>query len=168
MTSDPTNTPPKTPSPEVHPVTNQTVTSETMSSANSQIPGKIPSPAPAQSNPQNAIVNKLSKFGEGERAPRRFDQPNPTAADPRVQTLHDAVKDLVRSAQQNEGGKVRVDSRTDVQRHLKVATHQEEELLLVNTDVYIPGQWFIRKQWRRVGDEPGDDFFLKSARNKGK
>jgi hypothetical protein len=115
----------------------------------------------------NPIGDKLSKFGDQERAPRRFDQPNTTTPDPRVQTLQDAVKDLVRSAQQNEGGKMRVDSRSDVERYLKVAVHQNEELLLVNTDVYIPGQWFIRKQWRRVGDEPGDDFFLKSARNKG-
>jgi hypothetical protein len=81
--------------------------------------------------------------------------------------MHEAVKDLVRAAQ-TEGGKFEVDSRTDVQRHLKVAVHKDEELLLINTDVYIPGQWFIRKQWRRVGDEPGDDFFLKSARNRRK
>lgn len=160
MTNDPTNTPPKAPSPGVPPVTNQTVSSPNSDPPTSTAPSRVSTP--------NPINDKLSKFGEQERAPRRFDQPSPSAPDPRVQTLHDAVKDLVRSAQQNEDGKFKVDSRSDVQRYLKVAVHQNDELLLVNIDVYIPGQWFIRKQWRRVGDEPGDDFFLKSARNRVK
>lgn len=161
MASDPTTPPKKGAVPPAPPVSKQAVIAPTDSQPDSQ-PEKPAPPAP------NPIGDKLSKFGEQERAPRRFDQPNVATPDPRVQTLHDAVKDIVRSAQQSENGKMSADSRTDVQRHLKVAVHQNEELLLVNTDVYIPGQWFIRKQWRRVGDEPGDDFFLKSARNKAK
>lgn len=158
MTNDASNTPPKAPSQGVPPSANQGV-------APSTTPGSGPKPATP-----NPVDDKLSKFGDLERAPRRFDQPTPpgqAGVDPKVQTIHDAVKDIVRAAQA-EGSTFEVDSRTDVQRHLKVAVHKDEELLLVNTDVYVPGQWFIRKQWRRIGDEPGDDFFLRSARNRRK
>jgi len=109
--------------------------------------GITPANATAQES-SNQISNKLSKFGELERTPRRFDQPvaPPSSADPRVQTIQDAVKDQVR-AMQNSGARFEVDSRTDVQRHLRVAVHKDEELLLINTDVYIPGQRL--KKWRR-------------------
>jgi hypothetical protein len=117
--------------------------------------------------PSTSMSDKLAKFGEPDRTPRRFDTPASAGqirdgADPRIQAIHETVKDLVR-AHQAKGAKFEVESRTDVQRYLRVATAAEEELLLINTDVYIPGRWFIRRQWRRVGEEPGDEYFVKSA-----
>ena len=114
-----------------------------------------------------SVSDKLAKFGEPEqpRAPRRFDTPQTTdqqGTDPRIRSITDSVKELV-IAHQAKGGRFEVESRTDVNRFLRVAHIQEEELLLINTDVYIPGRWFIRRQWRRLGEEPGDEFFTKSA-----
>jgi hypothetical protein len=102
-----------------------------------------------------------------QRTPRRYDNvanENNSA----LQKLQDAVREMVLMAQNESNSPVEINSRTDVPRYLKVASiNQEDETgsLLINTDIYIPGKWFIRRQWRPLGNEEGDDYFLKSARN---
>lgn len=80
----------------------------------------------------------------------------------RLQSIAENVKQMIKAKIGTENP-LEIESRTDVKRFVKVAQTRQGEKLVINTDVYIPGRWFRRRQWRPLDQNEEDEFFLKSA-----
>lgn len=128
--------------------------------------GRRPPPPPLhagrpQLQQKDDLSRKLSTLSELNTATGRQENAQDDRLT-RLQSIAENVKQMIKARMGTENP-LEVESRTDVKRFVKVAQTRHGEKLVINTDVYIPGRWFRRRQWRPLDQNEEDEFFLKSA-----